>query len=68
MRRARDVRDQLEGLMDHIEVEVVSCQGDSVPVRKVSGWSLHSRTLVCQDEEAFSSAHVMRRQQPDRFD
>lgn len=36
MRRARDVRDQLEGLMDRIEVEVVSCQGDSVPVRKVS--------------------------------
>lgn len=35
MRRARDVRDQLEGLMDRIEVEVVSCQGDSVPVRKV---------------------------------
>uniref|UniRef100_A0A3P8PGJ2 RNA helicase n=1 Tax=Astatotilapia calliptera TaxID=8154 RepID=A0A3P8PGJ2_ASTCA len=44
MRRARDVRDQLEGLMDRIEVEVVSCQGDSVPVRKVieieSGWLL----------------------------
>ncbi len=36
MRRARDVRDQLEGLMDRIEVEVVSCQGDSLPIRKVS--------------------------------
>ena len=35
MRRARDVRDQLEGLMDRIEVEVVSCDGDSVPIRKV---------------------------------
>ncbi|MEQ2171797.1 putative pre-mRNA-splicing factor ATP-dependent RNA helicase dhx16, partial [Goodea atripinnis] len=28
MRRARDVRDQLEGLMERIEVEVVSCDGD----------------------------------------
>ncbi|TNN24169.1 putative pre-mRNA-splicing factor ATP-dependent RNA helicase DHX16 [Liparis tanakae] len=36
MRRARDVRDQLEGLMDRIEVEVVSSQGDSLPIRKVS--------------------------------
>lgn len=35
MRRARDVRDQLEGLMDRIEVEVVSSQGDNVPIRKV---------------------------------
>lgn len=36
MRRARDVRDQLEGLMDRIEVEVVSSQGDNVAIRKVS--------------------------------
>lgn len=36
MRRARDVRDQLEGLMSRIEVEVVSSQDDSVPIRKVS--------------------------------
>lgn len=35
MKRARDVREQLEGLMDRIEVEVCSAQGDSVPVRKV---------------------------------
>lgn len=47
MRRARDVRDQLEGLMDRIEVEVVSSQGDNLPIRKVSdterwvgGWVL----------------------------
>uniref|UniRef100_A0A671VM48 RNA helicase n=1 Tax=Sparus aurata TaxID=8175 RepID=A0A671VM48_SPAAU len=36
MRRARDVRDQLEGLMDRIEVEVVSSDGDNLPIRKVS--------------------------------
>lgn len=35
MKRARDVREQLEGLMERIEVEVCSCQGDSTPIRKV---------------------------------
>lgn len=35
MKRARDVREQLEGLMDRIEVEVCSAQGDNVPIRKV---------------------------------
>uniref|UniRef100_A0A8C1IEI8 RNA helicase n=1 Tax=Cyprinus carpio TaxID=7962 RepID=A0A8C1IEI8_CYPCA len=35
MKRARDVRDQLEGLMDRIEVELSSCSGDSMPIRKV---------------------------------
>ena len=35
MKRARDVRDQLEGLMERIEVEVVSCQGEPMPIRKV---------------------------------
>lgn len=35
MKRARDVRDQLEGLMDRIEVELCSCSGDTVPIRKV---------------------------------
>uniref|UniRef100_A0A667WQ88 RNA helicase n=1 Tax=Myripristis murdjan TaxID=586833 RepID=A0A667WQ88_9TELE len=40
MKRARDVREQLEGLMDRIEVEVVSSQGDSVPIRKVRATNL----------------------------
>lgn len=47
MRRARDVRDQLEGLMDRIEVEVVSCQGDSVPVRKVSDTDELQHSVSC---------------------
>ncbi|XP_028985214.1 pre-mRNA-splicing factor ATP-dependent RNA helicase DHX16 [Betta splendens] len=47
MRRARDVRDQLEGLMDRIEVEVVSCQGDCIPVRKAvtAGYFYHTARL-----------------------
>uniref|UniRef100_A0A7N5ZZT6 RNA helicase n=1 Tax=Anabas testudineus TaxID=64144 RepID=A0A7N5ZZT6_ANATE len=45
MRRARDVRDQLEGLMDRIEVEVVSSQEDSVPIRKVTGYFYHTARL-----------------------
>ncbi|KAG8448692.1 hypothetical protein GDO86_015677 [Hymenochirus boettgeri] len=34
LRRARDVREQLEGLMGRIEIELTSCEGDCVPVRK----------------------------------
>ncbi|XP_069032341.1 pre-mRNA-splicing factor ATP-dependent RNA helicase DHX16 isoform X2 [Embiotoca jacksoni] len=47
MRRARDVRDQLEGLMDRIEVEVVSSDGDSVPIRKsvTAGYFYHTARL-----------------------
>ncbi|KAF3692264.1 putative pre-mRNA-splicing factor ATP-dependent RNA helicase DHX16 [Channa argus] len=47
MRRARDVREQLEGLMDRIEVEVVSSQGDSVPIRKAvtAGYFYHTARL-----------------------
>lgn len=36
MKRARDVRDQLEGLLERVEVEPASCNGDSVAIRKVS--------------------------------
>ena len=35
MRRARDVRDQLQGLMERVEMEIVSCGMDSVVIRKV---------------------------------
>uniref|UniRef100_A0A3B3Z6Z0 RNA helicase n=1 Tax=Periophthalmus magnuspinnatus TaxID=409849 RepID=A0A3B3Z6Z0_9GOBI len=47
MRRARDVRDQLEGLMERIEVEVVSAQGDCVPIRKAvtAGYFYHTARL-----------------------
>lgn len=47
MRRARDVRDQLEGLMDRIEVEVVSSKEDCVPIRKAitAGYFYHTARL-----------------------
>ncbi|CAJ1062842.1 pre-mRNA-splicing factor ATP-dependent RNA helicase DHX16 [Xyrichtys novacula] len=47
MRRARDVRDQLEGLMDRIEVEVVSSKEDSIPIRKAvtAGYFYHTARL-----------------------
>ncbi|XP_058486717.1 pre-mRNA-splicing factor ATP-dependent RNA helicase DHX16-like [Solea solea] len=47
MKRAWDVRDQLEGLMNRIEVEVVSSQGDSVPIRKAvtAGYFYHTARL-----------------------
>lgn len=36
MKRARDVRDQLEGLMERVEIEPTSDPGDNVGIRKVS--------------------------------
>ncbi|XP_016397241.1 LOW QUALITY PROTEIN: putative pre-mRNA-splicing factor ATP-dependent RNA helicase DHX16 [Sinocyclocheilus rhinocerous] len=36
MKTARDVHDQLEGLMDRIEVELCSCNGESVPIHKAA--------------------------------
>lgn len=47
MKRARDVRDQLEGLMDRIEVELCSSNGDSMPIRKAvtAGYFYHTARL-----------------------
>ncbi|KAJ3597212.1 hypothetical protein NHX12_000741 [Muraenolepis orangiensis] len=47
MKRARDVRDQLEGLMERIEVEVVSSPEDSTPIRKAvtAGYFYHTARL-----------------------
>lgn len=35
MKRARDVRDQLEGLMERVEIEISSNPHDSTAVQKV---------------------------------
>ena len=36
MKRARDVRDQLEGLMERVEIESTSNLHDSIAIRKVT--------------------------------
>ncbi|CAJ0924802.1 unnamed protein product [Ranitomeya imitator] len=48
LRRARDVREQLEGLMARIEIELTSCEGDSVPIRKAitAGYFYHTARLT----------------------
>ncbi|XP_063174948.1 pre-mRNA-splicing factor ATP-dependent RNA helicase DHX16 isoform X4 [Chroicocephalus ridibundus] len=48
LRRARDVREQLEGLMERVEVPPSSCAGDSVPVRKAitAGFFYHTARLT----------------------
>ncbi|XP_067386232.1 pre-mRNA-splicing factor ATP-dependent RNA helicase DHX16 isoform X1 [Emydura macquarii macquarii] len=48
MRRARDVREQLEGLMERIEVDITSSEGDYVPIRKAitSGFFYHTARLT----------------------
>ncbi|XP_065644374.1 pre-mRNA-splicing factor ATP-dependent RNA helicase DHX16 [Hydra vulgaris] len=44
MRRARDVREQLEGLVDRIEIELTSAAHDSIGIRKAitSGYFYHT--------------------------
>lgn len=44
MRRARDVRDQLEGLMERVEIDLTSNPGDTVNIRKAitSGYFYHT--------------------------
>ncbi|XP_054033150.1 pre-mRNA-splicing factor ATP-dependent RNA helicase DHX16 [Dryobates pubescens] len=48
LRRARDVRDQLEALMDRVEVAPSSCGGDLTPVRKAvtAGFFYHTARLT----------------------
>ncbi|XP_053578026.1 pre-mRNA-splicing factor ATP-dependent RNA helicase DHX16 [Bombina bombina] len=48
LRRARDVREQLEGLMSRIEIEMTTCEGDSTPVRKAitAGYFYHTARLT----------------------
>uniref|UniRef100_H2ZZB9 RNA helicase n=1 Tax=Latimeria chalumnae TaxID=7897 RepID=H2ZZB9_LATCH len=48
MRRARDVREQLEGLMERIEIEVTSCGSDNFPIRKAvtAGFFYHTARLT----------------------
>uniref|UniRef100_A0A4W3GF91 RNA helicase n=1 Tax=Callorhinchus milii TaxID=7868 RepID=A0A4W3GF91_CALMI len=48
MRRARDVREQLEGLLERIEVELRSAAGDTVLVRKAvtAGFFYHTARLT----------------------
>ncbi|KAM3911595.1 pre-mRNA-splicing factor ATP-dependent RNA helicase DHX16 isoform 1-T2 [Leptodactylus fuscus] len=48
LRRARDVREQLEGLMSRIEIELTSCEDDTVPIRKAvtAGYFYHTARLT----------------------
>ena len=40
MKRARDVRDQLEGLMERVEIDLTSSLHDSIAIRKVFSFIL----------------------------
>jgi pre-mRNA-splicing factor ATP-dependent RNA helicase DHX16 len=47
MRRARDVREQIEGLMTRVEIEMVSNASEDVPIRKAitAGYYYHTGVL-----------------------
>ncbi|XP_070177312.1 pre-mRNA-splicing factor ATP-dependent RNA helicase DHX16-like isoform X2 [Littorina saxatilis] len=48
MKRARDVRDQLEGLLERVEIPVVSSPGDTIAIRKAitAGYFYHTARLI----------------------
>ncbi|XP_059142711.1 pre-mRNA-splicing factor ATP-dependent RNA helicase DHX16-like [Physella acuta] len=48
MKRARDVRDQLEGLLERVEIDVMSNTGDTVAIRKAitAGYFYHTVRLT----------------------
>ena len=46
MKRARDVRDQLEGLMERVEIELTSNLHDSIAIRKVNYLCVHFVALL----------------------
>lgn len=58
MRRARDVREQLEGLLERVEVGLSSCQGDYIRVRKVSVSSVCRCPPSVSQEAGFSLGPV----------
>lgn len=47
MKRARDVREQLVGLMQRVEIEIVSCLPETTPIRKAitAGYFYHIARL-----------------------
>lgn len=47
MKRARNIRDQLEGLMERVEIEISTNPGDSVAIRKAitAGYFYHTARL-----------------------
>ena len=53
MKRARDVRDQLEGLMERVEIEVTSNPLDTVNIRKVSSHLVDEAQDCCSKEQEY---------------
>ena len=47
MKRARDVRDQLEGLMERVEIELTSTLHDSIAIRKVCIYYYYYSVSLC---------------------
>lgn len=56
MKRARDVREQLVGLMERVEIEIVSADGETVNIRKVL--YLASYNLFWLSKEYKSDAYL----------
>lgn len=74
MKRARDVREQLEGLMERVEIEISSNPNDSVPIRKVGRNTMFAidnecmlvkyAVLILQSGDSVNSAQRLQRFSP----
>lgn len=74
MKRARDVREQLEGLMERVEIEISSNPNDSVPIRKVGRNTMFAMdnecmlvkyaVLILQSGDSVNSAQRLQRFSP----
>ena len=54
MKRARDIREQVEGLCERVEIEVTSCNNESINIRKVSHINSRWGVFISKHDSAVS--------------
>ena len=54
MKRARDIREQVEGLCERVEIEVTSCNNESINIRKVSHINSRRGVFISKHDSAVS--------------
>ena len=58
MKRARDVRDQLEGLMERVEIELTSNPHDNIAIRKVVNRLLREMFFCLGPKQLYWPSHA----------
>ena len=58
MKRARDIREQVEGLCERVEIEVTSCNNESINIRKVSHINSRRGVFISKHDSAVSVSKI----------